>query len=508
MTQQQSNSNRIAKNTLFLYIRMAVLMFISLFTARVLLDKLGAVDYGIYNVVGGLAVMFTFFSSSLTNATQRFLNIELGRNNRERASLIVKQHFTLYLVICAAVIVAAETVGLLFVCRKLVIPPERLTAAIWVFQFMVLSLCVTLIGIIFNSQVIAHEDMGIYSYMGIFEGVSKLLICYAVAVTSADRLIVYALLLFAVNVAVQGFYACYCFRHYDETRLGFVWNRPLLRETGSMIGWNTVGTFVYAVNDTGVNLLLNIFCGPVVNAARAVSFQVSTALNNFSTNFFTSVRPQITKSYAAGDWDYLYKLFYQSTKYSYYLLWIFCLPVALSIESLLAAWLKAVPAYTGVFTVWVLAYALVNVINNPIWALALSVGKLSRYIGIGSIVLLMTFPLAYAALRMGKSPVSVFVIMVLVRVVYTAVVLRIVHDYVNYSYREYFSRVLRPIALVSIVSLALSVPLHWLTGTGIIASIAFCALSIILTGGVIWLIGIDRSEREFVTAAIRKKLHR
>lgn len=502
------NNKRIAKNTLFLYVRMAVLMIISLFTARVLLDKLGVEDYGIYNVVGGLAGMFTFFSSSLTNASQRYLSIALGKNDTGDAALIVRQHLTLYIVICVLVIIAAETIGLWFVCHKLVIPPARLNAAIWVYQFWVVSLCVMLIGIVFNSQIIAHEDMNIYSYIGIYEGVTKLLICFLVTVCSIDRLIMYGLMLLIVTVSVQAFYFLYCKRHYLETSLQLLWNKNLLKDTSSLVGWNTVGTLVYAVNDTGINILLNLFFGPAVNAARAVSLQVSMALNNFSANFYTAVRPQLTKSYAAKDWGYLFRLFYCSSKYSFFLLWVFALPISFSVNEILSAWLKEVPAYTGPFTTLILAYSLVDVLNNPIWTLALAVGELKKYISVGSTVFLTIFPLAYIALKCGHSPVSVFVIMVVVRILYLIVVLRIIHGYVAYSYKDYASQVILPIFRVAAITAVVACCLRFVLSGGIIVTVAYCAAVGTLSCIAIWLLGIDRSEREFAVNMIKSKFSR
>lgn len=481
-------------------------MIISLFTARVLLDKLGVEDYGIYNVVGGLAGMFTFFSSSLTNASQRYLNIALGKNDTKEASLIVRQHFTLYILICIVVIVAAETIGLWFVCEKLVIPPSRLNAAIWVYQFWVVSLCATLVGIIFNSQIIAHEDMNVYSYIGIYEGVSKLLICFMVSICDIDRLIMYGLLLLVLTMSVQIFYFLYCKRHYVETRLRLLWNKGLLKETSSLVGWNTVGTLVYAVNDTGINILLNLFFGPAVNAARAVSLQVSMALNNFSTSFYTAVRPQLTKSYAAKDWDYLFRLFYSSSKYSFYLLWIFALPISFSIDEILAVWLKQVPEYTGIFTILILTYSLINILNNPIWTLALAVGKLRRYISVGSTVFLAIFPLAYISLKCGGSPVNVFVIMVAVRLIYLFVVLQIIHGYIAYSYKDYTNNVVLPILKVVFLTSLVAYGLKLLFVGNIIITIVYCVIVCLLSCLAIWLFGIDKNERAFTLKIIKNRI--
>ena len=502
-----SKSKRIARNTLFLYMRMLFLMVVTLFTSRVLLDKLGIEDFGIYNVVGGLAVMFIFFRSSLSNATQRFLNVALGKGDADGAARVFAQHFTLYLAVSAAVVVVGETVGLWFVYNKLVIPPDRLSAAVWVYQFTLVSLCSTLVGIVYDSTIIAHEDMNVYSYVGIFEGLAKLGIAYAISISPFDRLVVYGLLLMLLALSIQCFYAVYCSRRYAECRIKLLWDRQLLKDTSSIVGWNTVGTAVYAVNDSGVNILLNLFFGPAVNAARAVSFQVSNAVNGFASNFFVSVRPQIVKSYASGDGEYLMKLFYNSSKFSFFLLWIFCLPLCFTIDPILHLWLTQVPEYTGTFTVWILAYSLVNVLNNPVWAVALAVGRLKRYISIGSGVFLMVFPLAYVALKCGASPVAVFAIMFFVRLCYLVVVLHIIKAYINLSFRRYFTDVVKPVASVVVVSLAAAYALHALLPASLPGTFVFIILAVVMVGFCICFLGLKATERSYVLNIIKKKLN-
>ena len=378
------NSKRIAKNTIFLYIRMLFIMFITLFTSRVILDKLGIEDFGINNVVGGLAMMFTFFSSSLTNATQRFLNIELGIKNSLGANRVFNQHLIIYVIIICIVILLAETIGLWIVINKLVIPSERLSAALWVYQFTIISLAITLIGIVFNSMIIAHEDMKIYSYVGILDGILKLVIAYAICVLPFDRLITYSFLLLTVTLLVQGSYAYYCFKNYKECKLHFIWNKKSIKDTFSFISWNVVGTAIYATKDQGTNLLLNIYFGPTVNAARAIAYQVSSAVSSFGVNFYTSVRPQIVKSYSNGNVDYLNKLFFKSSKYSIFLMWIVILPVILCIDTLLELWLVEVPFQTNIFIVWVLADSMLALLTNPTWSIALATGKLKKYTLIGN----------------------------------------------------------------------------------------------------------------------------
>ena len=508
MSSTSSNNKRIAKNTLFLYFRMMFIMLITLYTSRVVLDKLGFVDYGINNVVGGLAGMFTFFSSSLANASQRFLNIELGKKDIIGAKRVFNQHLVIYLCFIGGVLLLAETIGLWFVLNELVIPQDRLVASLWVYQLTIISLCVTFLGIIFNSVIIAHEDMKVYSYVGIYEGVAKLAIAFIISIAPFDRLICYAVLLLCVTLSTQFFYAYHCFKKYQECRLELHWEKKVFKETLPLVSWNLVGTAVYAINHQGTNLLLNMYFGPVVNAARAVSLQISHAINNFGTSFYTSVRPQITKSYAAGDYEYMNKLFFYSSKYSVFLLWMLCLPVMLNIDQILSIWLVDVPEYTSVFTVWILAYSMVDILNNPIWSIALSVGKLKRYIMIGSGVFLSAFPISFACLEMGASPTSVFIVLFLVRIIYLFVVVKIIRSYISFSIKEYFSQVISRSLGVVFVSGAISYTVCSFipqTFVGLILNVTLCLFTITL---VVWTLGLNSSERKQVFSLIKNKIKR
>lgn len=505
MSSTSSNNKRIAKNTLFLYFRMMFIMLITLYTSRVVLDKLGFVDYGINNVVGGLAGMFTFFSSSLANASQRFLNIELGKKDIIGAKRVFNQHLVIYLCFIGGVLLLAETIGLWFVLNKLVIPQNRLVASLWVYQLTIISLCVTLLGIIFNSVIIAHEDMKVYSYVGIYEGVAKLAIAFIISFAPFDRLICYAILLLCVTLSTQFFYVYHCFKKYQECRLDLHWEKKAFKETLPLVSWNLIGTAVYAINHQGTNLLLNMYFGPVVNAARAVSLQINNAISNFGTSFYTSVRPQITKSYAAGDYEYMNKLFFYSSKYSVFLLWMLCLPVMLNIDQILSIWLVDVPEYTSVFTIWILAYSMVDILNNPIWSIALSVGKLKKYITVGSGVFLCAFPISYVCLKMGASPTSVFIVLFLVRLVYLFVVIKVIRTYISFSLKEYFHKVilksLGVLAISGLVSLVIDSFMPQ-TFIGLIFNVGVCLLVI---ASSIWFVGVNHSERLQAISFVRNK---
>lgn len=505
MAIKTANNKRIAKNTLFLYIRMLILLLVNLYTARIVLDKLGIEDYGIYNVVAGFVVMLAFFSSSMSNVTQRFLTIELGKGDGLRARQIFNQHLLLYILIIAGVCVVAETGGLYFVAHKLVIPTERIDAAIWAYQFALVSLGFTLLGIVFNSAIIAHEDMKVYSYVGIAEGLAKLATAYVIGMTTGDRLIVYAFLLMSVAASAQMFYAYYCYQHYKECRYLYYWDRSTIMQTTSFVGWNFVGTIIYMLKDQGVNMLLNLFYGPVVNAARAVSFQVNGAITNFNANFFTSVRPQLMKSYASGDNDYMKQLFFKSTKYSLFLLWLLCFPVMLHIDTLLGVWLKEVPEYTAVFTVWVLVDSILASMTNAPWTIIMATGNLRRYVIYSNGILLLIFPLCYVTMKSGASPVSVFIIIVCVRILHVILTVYISNQQIDFGFKRYVINVLVPAAKVLALTLPLLLVVQKNGSDGLPMSIIFILAECMYIVSVIVACGATSGERAMFLRFLRKR---
>ena len=410
------------------------------------------------------------------------------------------------MIISVIILVVAEIVGLWFLENKLVIPQDRQFAAFWVFQFTVVSLSFTLLSIVYDSVIIARENMKIYSYVGIVEGLIKLGIAYIISIIHFDRLITYSFLLSLVSIGLVVFYASYCSSCYPEARFKISMNKSSIRNTFSFISWNVLGTAVWAINDQGINILLNLFFGPVVNAARGVAFQINQALNQFTSSFFTAIRPQIMKSYASKDSDYLYKLLYSSSKYSVYLLWYFALPVMICIDSILSLWLKSVPEYTNVFTIWILIFSLVNTSNNPIWALALAIGRLKWYIIIGSFVFLMTFPIAYIVLLIGFSPVSVFIVSAIVRAVYVFVALIIIKHYFELSLRDYMIAVFLPILQVVAISGTLSYLIKNIFPDNVYGILLIALTTTIIITCCIFFVGVNTSEKKTIKNLIRNNI--
>lgn len=503
-----SNSKRIIKNTGFLYVRMLLLMFIGIYTSRVILKHLGIEDYGIYNVVGGLTGMLAFFQSSLANATQRFLSVELGKNNKEGATNVFSQFFFIYVFFVILVLIALETFGYWFVANKLNIPPERLSSALVVFHVTVVSLCITLIGTAFNSAIIAHEDMSFYSYLGIFEGVMKLAIAYLIVIGNYDRLIMYALLLFLVVVITQSAYMVWCFRRYEECRIRWFFDKSTISSMSTFFSWNFLGTIIYMTKDQLLNILINIFFGPAINAARGISYQVNSAVLQFTNSIFTSVQPQIVKSYASGNLSFMHKLMFASSKYSVMAFWIIAFPIALNIDFLLNLWLVEVPEYTGAFTIWVLVDSTMALLTNAPWGAALATGKIRNYVLYGNGVLLLIFPIAFFVLTLGASPVSVFITIAAVRCVQILLVVIEANKQVSFGIKNFISSVMIPIIRVCSLSAIFPLLLYFSLGddwVGFIikgfTALASCAI-------FIWFLGLNVYEREQLAIYIRNKLIR
>lgn len=493
----------IAKNTLFLTFRMLLLMGITFFTSRVVLDKLGVEGYGIYNVVSSLAVSFSFFISSLTNATQRFITIEIGKGNHKQAKRIFNQHFEIYFFIALGCFIIGEIAGVWFIQNKLNIPHDRISDAIWVFQFALLTIVASLLTIPSESCVIAHEDMNVYSYVGVMEGIVKLFIAYLITVSPFNKLIFYAVLMFLASSLSQSFYILYARLHYIECRIQRIWDVRLLKHSFSFISWNILGTARAAIITQGMDFVLNIFLGPIANAARAVTNQVDGAIFKFSSNLMIAAQPQLVKSYAQGESDRLNRLFFKTTRFSFYVLWLLICPFLLCIDSFLHLWLKVVPQWTDYFIFWGLLSSLVYVLTKPMWSLILAVGKLKKYVIFDTFTSVLIIPLAVVLLKLGYSPVSVYMASVVVQVLNTLTLLLVIKSYINFSLIQYGKKVLFQIVFVSIVSLLLVFTLSYLVGTTGFYVFVYYPLGLIANAIVIYLIGLYPDEKQMVVNKIK-----
>lgn len=494
-----SRNSQIAKNTLFLYIRMVLIMGVSLYTSRVILAALGETDFGIYSVVGGMALMFAFFSSSLSNATQRFLNIAQGKNDREEANRVFALSQTAFFLLSLCVLLFAEVIGLWFIYNKLVIPIERLDAALWVFHATVISLFFTINGIVFNSVLVARENFRIYAYIGVFEAFAKLAIAVVLSLTDVDRLKLYASLYVAMTVLVQIFYAGYCVRKYEECRIRRYWNRKLFVELSSFIGWNTLGTAVWTLNAQGIEVLINIFFGLSVNAARAISSQVEGGLGQVNLGFITAVKPQVVKTYAVQQYTEFKQLLFDSTRHSFILMWFMGLLVIQNRYFILNLWLVNPPQGAADFVLWAVIALLINAFTLPIWNAIQAIGKLGRYSIVSNGIYLLVFPISFIAFYLKAPAVAFLQITSIIRVVQILGGLLVLKKYLYFSLGEYMKLVLIPIFQISLFSIGACLLVRnvffepWL----------LMSFDLIILALVVATVGLSKEERIFLLSKLK-----
>lgn len=405
---EQSNNKRIAKNTVYLYIRMFFTMIVALYTSRIVLQVLGDSDYGLYNVIGGVLTMFSMFSGALMVGTQRFLTFALGEKDFEKLQRVFSLALGLHIIMALVILLLSETIGLWFLYEYLKIPDGRMTAALWVYQFTILGFLINLVQLPFQACLIAHEKMSMYAYMSIYDVVMKLMLVIMLQYVTFDKLILYAALVFVVNFTSAVIYNFYSRRHFSECTLKIAWDGNLAREFASYSGWNLIGGSFGFFTNQGINILLNIFCGTVVNAARGLSMTVNTFILTFINNFQTAVNPQIVKLYAANKYDKLHRLVIYNCRIAEYLYLLIAIPIFIEIEFVLKIWLGDYPEYTPVFVQIILIQSAWSPCNFPVGMLIHASGRM-KWPSIWASVIILIFPVSYILLRMDYSPVTVYI---------------------------------------------------------------------------------------------------
>lgn len=410
MSENTVNSKQIVKNTFFLYLRMIVVMGIGLYTVRAILSLLGVVDYGIFNVVGGVVALFSFINSTLTTASQRYFSIELAKGDFKKLNEWFCLNITAFSFFIIFFFIIAESIGLWFVNTQLTIPPERIYAANLVYQFSIISFCFSFISVPYNALIIAHERMSAFAYISIIEALLKLGIVFVLSVISWDRLVIYGLLTLLSTCGITLSYVFYDHRHFLESRYRLYWNKEELMELVNFSGWHLLGTFSVVVRSQGINILLNVFFNPVVNAARGVAQYVYSAVTQLSSNFFVAVKPQMYKSYALGDREGLNTLIMRSTTMCTFLVSILIFPVLANTRFVLSLWLTEIPDYAVIFTQLVLINGIIDSSSGCTIAPALATGKIGRFQMITSIPVILNLPISYIALKMGAEPTATMVV--------------------------------------------------------------------------------------------------
>lgn len=506
MSETTSNNKRIAKNTLLLYFRTFLLMAITLYTSRVVLATLGVNDYGIYNVVGGFVAMFAVISGALSSSISRFITFELGHGDKDKLSKIFSTSVNIQIILGVLILILGETIGIWFLNARMNIPAERMYAANWVLQCSLISFIINLISVPYNAAIIAHEKMKAFAYVSILEAVLKLGIVYLLLVSDSDKLILYAILQVAVALLIRFVYGLYCNRNFTECHYHLVYDKSLLKEMTSFAGWNFLTNGAYILNTQGVNLLINIFWGIAINAARGIATQVDAAIMQFVNNFTTAINPQIIKSYAAGDREAMFKLVCRGSKFSYFLLLFFAIPFICEAETILSLWLKEVPAHTVTFFRLTVLASMVNIIGNSQYTACQATGKIRNYTIIITSIGCMVFPITWLLYKWELPVECTYYVYILIYFILDIVRLFLMRSLLQFPIKMFLREVFQVIAGVTLLAVILPiVEVYLFPQTWWRLPVTF-VLSTISVGASIYMIGLSWSERDLIVKTVKSKL--
>lgn len=497
MSDTSANNKRIAKNTLLLYVRMLFMMAISLFTSRVILATLGVEDYGIQNVVGGIVAMFGFLNGSMSSATQRYITFALGKGDKDRLQTVFCTALQIHALIAVIIVLLGETVGLWFLYNKMQLPADRMDAAFWVLQCSIVSTVVMIVSVPYNACIIAHEKMSAFAYISVLEAVLKLVIVYLLLVFPFDKLIVLAVLILIVQLFIRFCYSIYCHRHFEETKYRHVWNKTLFKEMNGFAVWSLWGNLSVVLYTQGLNMILNVFFGPVVNAARAIAVQVQGAVQQFVGNFQMALNPQITKNYAAGNLEQMHSLMFRSARFSFLLLFFLSLPVLLETEFILTLWLKTVPDNAVIFTQIMICISLIYTTANPCVIANQATGKVKVYQMVVGGILLTILPISYIVLKLGAPAYSVFIVHFCVESVAQFTRMYMLRKLINLPVRQYLHNIYFPIVATVAVAIILPTIIHLQLSDGWLRFIAVGFASVLSVGASTFFIGFTKHERMF-----------
>lgn len=506
MPDNATSNKRIAKNSIFLSIRMVFVMIISLYTSRVILQTLGVEDYGVYNVVCGFVSMFTFLNTSMSNGIQRFYNFELGKNGTEGANRVYVTSLVIQLLLAIIIIVLTESFGLWYLHCKMVIPEGRMWAAEWIFQFSMVGFLLTIMQVPYTAAVMAHEKMDFYAIVSILDAVLKLVLVIILPHVDYDKLILIGILNLIISLFNFILYFVYCKKKFEEIvipkKKTEKTNKPLFASMLGFSGWNIFGSFSNMMRDQGINLILNLFYGPVVNAARGIAIQVHTAINNLVASILTPVRPQVVQSYARNEVDRSMRLTFSISKFSLFFLMLLALPISIEIDYILHIWLGVVPEHSQAFCIIILA---TDAILIPMGALATLVhasGKMMTYQLIGSTVKILSVPIAYILMRYGYSPEWAFIMVLVFDLIGFFVGMLIIKTLMEFSIRKYVRYVIIPLVPVFMISFLIEYAIHYFLSTGVIT------LLVVLTTGTIasllsfYFVAITKEEEHLIHGMI------
>ncbi len=506
MENHSDDNKRIVKNTIYLYIRLIISILIGLYTSRAFLDALGVEDYGIYNVVGGFVTMLSVFTASITSAAQRFITYALGKKDEDNLKKTFSTFASLYIIVAVFIFLLGESLSGVVMEHLLKIPEESVAAGYWVYHLSLLAFSINLMAIPYTATVIAYERMNFYALVSIGESVFKLVIVFLLYTTSYDRLIVYAALLCAVSVTIRFIYSFYCRRHFAESKFKFGIDKGVFKEVFSYSVWVIIGSSSAIFKEQGVNVVINMFCGVLMNAARGVSVQVSNIINNFSASLGTAISPQITKSYAAGVLDRAIRLTFLLAKVQGVLLLLLSLPIIIETEFLLDLWLVDVPDYAVIFTRWGLILCIARTLDGSVVPLNLATGKVKWVQITAGGVMLLNLPLSYVALMMGFEPVSTMVIGVIIEFIVLYIVTLFLRINANFPVWAFFKESIISVVLTGLLAASVPVLIHLKLDYGIVRFLVVGVVSVIMVALVSFLIVFNRTEKNYGIELVKSKI--
>ena len=503
------NSKRIIKNTLALYFRMVMLMLVTLYMSRVVLNALGVEDYGIYNVVGGIVTMLTFLVSSLSNVTQRYLNISIAKGDFIEVKHVFNQCLCVFILLALLLIAVMLPLGEYFVLHKMNIPENRIFAACCVFRCSIITFFLLMVQMPFMGMVIAQEKMTIYAYIGLLEAFGRLGVAFLLSFLQCiDLLIVYACLMVTISFLVTLFYILYCRAKFSACRFDFYWNKQLFKDMFIFVGQSAVGGLAWICRIQGTNIILNLFFGPAINAARSIATQVTVAIYNFTDGIITAIKPQIVKSYAVNDLGYMQALICMGSKYSFFVLMVIGIPIFLETEYVLKLWLKLVPDYTVVFVRLALIDAVFSVLLPPLWNAANATGKIKRVQVNGRICILLAFPLSYLLLNFVANPLIPIWALLVAQMCYWLYCLVDIHKQIGLKYITYISTVLKPIAIILFIVVAVVGCIHVMVDSPGYRFVSVVCSTILLSLCLIYWVGMTAIERSYAQKIVMKYFKR
>lgn len=507
MEQLKANNSRIAKNTVFLTIKMFVVLIVSLYTVRVILRELGTVDYGIYNVIGGMVSMFGFLNAAMNNATQRFYNYEMGKNGYKGGKKVYNAALVIQFILSIITLILLESIGMWFLYNQMTIPEDRFDVAFWIFQFSSLGLLMVIMQIPFSAAIIAHERIDYFALVSIIDVFLNLAIAIAIPYSPIDKLFFYGLLFLIIKILNFLFYYVFAKIKFDELKFEPHYEKPFIKEMLSFSGWNLFGSLSKTGKEQGFNMLLNVFFGPTVNAARGLAYQISASAQSFVNTITTSARPQLTQAYAQGNVKRSIYIMHMISKLSYMSVLLLSIPICYEIYFILYIWLgDTVPDHTHAFVRLVILASLIRIFSPPTSFLVHATGKMKKYQICTSIVTISFIPAAYVFLKFGASPELVFGVAAFFTFLSLTVAIYITSTLIDFSIKTYLRQVTLPMMVITVIAALICLAPHFMLEEGWVRLFAVSLLSLFTTivGG--YLIGLNKKEQTAISEIVRKKV--